>query len=53
MEESEWEKLFELIDKVIGLSMSASDRGELIRVKATEYGSEINLAEFCVVAGDE
>ena len=53
MSDKEWEKFFELIDKIIDLpGVSANERGALIREKASENGSETNLQEFCSVAAE-
>lgn len=47
MSEKEWEKLFELIGKVVNLpGMSADEKGQEIRRQAKEHGADGDLEEF-------
>lgn len=46
MTEKEWEKLFDLINKVVDGNASYSEKRAELLAKASEYGAEINLGEF-------
>lgn len=46
MTDLEWEKFFELLDKIVMLPMPYREKAEFVKNKATEQGSDGNLEEF-------
>lgn len=52
MTEKDWEKFFELVDKIVDLPMPARDKAIEVEAKAEEYGSSTNFYEFCGWFGD-
>jgi hypothetical protein len=47
MKDSDWEKLFALIDQVVNLEgLSANEKADLLKSKAAEFDATTNLDEF-------
>ncbi len=54
MNDKEWEKLFDLIEKAINLpGLTAKEKGEEIRSRAKGLYQDVNLEEFIATAADD
>jgi hypothetical protein len=45
--EKEWEKFFDMVDKIVNADGTAQEKSSLLLQKAKEYGTEVNLEELC------